>query len=204
MDKFDIKKHLKSLYAPSAKDFSLVDVPKLQFLAIDGHGDPDTSVRYQEAIEALYAVAYALKFISKTAGRDFVVAPLEGLWWAEDMRAFSTGDKSAWSWTLMISQPEWITSEMLERAITKASSKQDRPAVRSLRLMTLSEGRAVQILHIGSYEDEGPTLERLHHQYMPENGLAFNGYHHEIYLSDARRTPEAKLKTVLRQPVKPA
>ena len=202
MEKYDVKKHHRELYAPSRKDFSRVDVPEQQFLAVDGHGDPNTALSYRQAIEALYPVAYTLKFDSKSAGRDFVVAPLEGLWWAEDNTVFTARDKDAWSWKMMISLPEWITSQLLERAVSKVSSKKDLSAVRSLRLLTLTEGPAVQILHIGSYDDEGPTLERLHHEYLPANGLDFNGHHHEIYLSDARRTPTAKLKTVLRQPVK--
>jgi DNA-binding PadR family transcriptional regulator len=204
MEKYDVKKQHRELYAPGRKDFTLVDVPEQQFLAIDGHGDPNTSPSYRHALETLYPIAYALKFDSKSAGRDFVVAPLEGLWWAEDNTAFTAGDKDAWNWTMMISQPEWVTAQMLERAVSKASSTKDLPALPALHLLSLTEGRAVQILHIGSYDDEGPTLERLHHEYLPANGLDFNGRHHEIYLSDARRTPAAKLKTILRQPVKPA
>ena len=195
MDKYDIKKDRRDLYAPSSRDFSEVDVPPLHYLAIDGHGDPNTSAEYRAAIEALFPVAYALKFASKAHGRDFVVGPLEGLWWADDPSAFVSRDKSSWDWTMMIVQPSWVTEEMVETAMEQKN-------VAGLRLLSLDEGRSVQILHLGSYDDETPTLTRLHDQWMPEHGLTFNGHHHEIYLSDARRTAPAKLKTVLRQPVK--
>ncbi|MCP2031017.1 hypothetical protein L1277_001108 [Okibacterium sp. HSC-33S16] len=205
MDKYDIKVAYKTLYAPSAQDFALVDVPELHYLAIDGHGDPNTSSEYTDALEALYPVAYALKFESKkTLGRDFVVGPLEGLWRADDMTAFTRREKSAWDWTMMISQPDWITADMVAHAIDTVASKKRMPPVNRLRFLTLVEGTSVQILHRGSYDDEAPTLDRLHEEFMPAHGLTFAGDHHEIYLSDPRRTAPEKLKTVLRQPVRPA
>jgi hypothetical protein len=203
VEKYDIKKAHKALYAPSSTDFTLVDVPELRYLAVDGHGDPNTAPAYAEAIEALFGVAYTLKFESKNAlGRDFVVGPLEALWRAEDMGAFTSRDKDAWDWTAMIVQPDWITAEMVDAAVAKLRSKKPLPAIEKLRPLTLNEGQSVQILHTGSYDDEGPILDRLHHEYLPAHGLTFNGDHHEIYLSDARRTEPSKLKTVLRQPVK--
>lgn len=202
MDKFDVKKARKELFAPSSKDFSMVDVPPVQYLAVDGHGNPGTSELYTEALEALYATAYGVKFASKNAlGRDFVVAPLEGLWWAADMGAFTAGDKDQWDWTMMISQPDWITRDMVAAAVEQTAAKKDLPGLAQLGVGELSEGLCVQILHIGPYDDEAPTLARLHGQYMPEHGLAFNGKHHEIYLSDPRRAAPGKLKTILRQPV---
>ncbi|GGE96026.1 GyrI-like domain-containing protein [Mycetocola zhadangensis] len=204
MDKYDVKTAHKALYAPSSKDFSVVDVPELQYLAIDGHGDPNTSPEYTEALETLYPVAYSLKFESKKAlGRDFVVGPLEGLWRADDMTAFTRREKDTWDWTMLINQPEWITVDMVERAVANVKAKKGVPGAERVRLLTLNEGTTVQILHVGSYDDEAPTLHRLHHEYMPAHRLAFNGDHHEIYLSDPRRTAPAKLKTVLRQPVRP-
>ncbi|MFD0591772.1 GyrI-like domain-containing protein [Catellatospora coxensis] len=183
----------------------MVDVPELRYIAVDGHGDPNTATAYPEAVEALFTTAYTLKFASKKGlGRDFVVGPLEGLWRADDPQAFVTRDKQAWSWTMMISQPDWITEDMVRAAVAEAAKKKDNPALAGVRLISLTEGRSVQILHVGSYDDEAPTLDRLHHRYLPDNGLTFNGDHHEIYLSDARRTEPAKLKTILRQPVKPA
>ncbi|WP_257457137.1 GyrI-like domain-containing protein [Archangium lipolyticum] len=206
MDKYDIKKAHRELYAPPSKEFTVVEVPELRYLAVDGRGDPNTSAAYANAVEALYGVAYALKFASKsTLGRDFVVGPLEGLWRADDPSVFVTRHKEGWEWTMMISQPDWLTEEMVEAAIDAVARKRgENAALGKLRLFSLAEGTCVQILHIGSYDDETPTLERLHHRYLPDNGLAFNGDHHEIYLSDARRTAPARLKTILRQPVKAA
>ncbi|MGD8489294.1 MAG: GyrI-like domain-containing protein [Anaerolineae bacterium] len=204
MEKVDLKKTLKHLYRPSAKEFAVVEVPPMQYLMIDGHGDPNTALAYAEALEALYAVAYKIKFLSKKElGKDYVVPPLEGLWWAEDMASFTTArDKSAWSWTMMIMQPSWISAGQFESAVQQVEAKKSLLALPQLRLEMYDEGLSVQILHIGSYDDEGPVLEEMHHQFIPEQGLEMAGKHHEIYLSDARRTPPEKLKTVLRQPVR--
>lgn len=202
-EKYDVKRVHRELYAPSARDFAVVEVPPMQYLAIEGHGDPNSAQEYADAVAALYGVAYALKFRSKRElGRDLVVAPLEGLWRADDPESFVTRDKSAWSWTMLIAQPDWIGEEHVSAAIA-AAPKAPRPALDRLRLERLHEGASAQVLHIGSYDAEGPTLERLHHEWMPEHGLTFNGDHHEIYLSDARRTAPEKLRTILRQPVRP-
>ncbi len=204
MEKIDFKKSLKHLYQPGKADFELVDVPEMQFLMIDGHGDPNNAIEYQHALEALYTAAYKLKFLSKKQLKlDYVVPPLEGLWWAEDMDAFTTQrDKSRWSWIMMIMTPEWIAPELFAQALEAAAVKEPPAALDKLRLEAYREGLSAQILHIGSYDDEAPTLARLHHEWMPANGLDFNGLHHEIYLSDPRRVAPEKLKTVLRQPVK--
>jgi DNA-binding PadR family transcriptional regulator len=205
MEKYDLKAARKDLYAPSAKDFSIVDVPDMTYLAIDGSGGPDLSGEFGTAFEALYPLAYAVKFGSRaTHGRDFVIPPLQGLWWADDMTAFVRGDKASWRWTLLIALPDWITADDVESARAIARKKKDLPALDAISLRTLREGRCVQILHVGSFEDEGPVLARLHQTYLPEHGLVPNGEHHEIYLSDARRTEPAKLKTILRQPVRDA
>ncbi|WP_166350145.1 GyrI-like domain-containing protein [Phytoactinopolyspora limicola] len=202
MDKFDVKKDRKDLYAPHARDFQLVEVPEMAFLMVDGDGDPNTSELYREAVEALYAVAYTLKFASKNQlGRDYVVAPLEGLWWAEDYAVFKSRDKNKWQWTMMINQPEWITQSMVDDAIQTTASKKDLPALGRLRFERYTEGPAAQIMHIGPYDDEAATLQRLHDDYLPANGLTLRGRHHEIYLGDPRKTEPAKLKTILRQPV---
>jgi hypothetical protein len=208
MTKIDFKKEMKHLYRPTAKDFVVVDAPPVNFLMIDGHGDPNTAQEYKDAVEALYAVAYKLKFLSKKVAEsdsrvsDYVVPPLEGLWWAEDMETFSIHrDKSAWDWTSMIMQPEWITREMFEEAVRQVEAKKDNPALSKIRLESYHEGLSVQILHIGSFDDEGPTIARMHSEFIPQNGYQEAGKHHEIYLSDPRKTPPEKLKTVLRQPV---
>jgi hypothetical protein len=203
MSKVDFKKEFKELFVPPKK-FVVVDVPEMQFLMVDGHGDPNLAPAYQEAVEALYAVAYKLKFNSKKQlGKDYVVPPLEGLWWAENMASFSSArDKSQWDWTMMIMTPDWITPEMFAEALEQVRKGKNPAALDKVRLERYHEGLSVQILHIGSYDDEAPTLLKLHNEYLPENGYAENGKHHEIYLSDPRRVAPDKLRTVLRQPVK--
>ena len=203
MTKIDFKKEMKHLYGPSKKDFQVVEVPRMTFLMVDGHGDPNTAPEYTQAVEALYAVAYKLKFFSKKNDQDYVVPPLEGLWWAEDMESFnSSRDKSQWDWTMMIMTPDWIIEEDFQQALLEAADKKENPALGKTRWEVYEEGLSVQILHQGSYDDEGPILAKLHEIWMPENGYAFNGKHHEIYLSDPRRVEPEKLKTVLRQPIR--
>jgi hypothetical protein len=204
MTKTDFKKELQHLYGPSVKRFEVVDVPPMRFLMVDGHGDPNTADEYREAVEALYAVAYRVKFISKKeTDRDYVVPPLEGLWWAEDMATFGEArDKSAWDWTMMIMTPDWVTREIVEQALSEVASSKELPALSKVRWEEYAEGLAVQILHVGSYDDEGPTLARMHSEWIPGKGYVENGKHHEIYLSDPRRVPPEKLRTVLRQPIR--
>jgi len=202
--KYDVKKEHPALYSPSSKTFSDVVVPPLQYLAVEGAGDPNTAPAYAAAIEALFSTSYTLKFASKARGRDYVVAPLEALWTADDPSAFVSRDKTSWQWTALINQPEWITADDVAAALKAAAAKRPNPALLLTRLITLDEGRSIQILHVGSYDDEGPTLARLHDEFMPQNGLTFAGLHHEIYLNDARRTAPEKLRTVLRQPVRAA
>ena len=202
MKKTDFKKELKHLYQPSNKEFDVVEVPDLKFLKVDGRGDPNSAPEYIEAVEALYALSYKIKFLSKKEDRDYVVPPLEGLWWAEDMETFSTArDKSQWLWTMMIMVPDWISDDMMAEARMEVKKKKDLPALGKIRWEEYREGLAVQILHLGSYDDEGPVLARLHESWMPEHGFTFNGLHHEIYLSDPRRIEPGKLKTILRQPI---
>ncbi len=203
MSKIDFKTEYKSLYSAPTKDFALVEVPPLPYLMFDGHGDPNIAPEYQHAIEALYSLSYTLKFMSKRAyGRDYVVGPLEGLWWSDDMQSFITREKSKWSWTLMILQPEWITAAHLAAARAEVLMKKGLPGVEKVRLETLDEGLCAQILHIGAYDDEGPALARLHKDWLPAQGLAENGHHHEIYLGDPRKVAPEKLRTLLRQPVR--
>ena len=203
--KLDFKKTLKTLYNPPAKDFSLIDVPAMRFLMIDGQGDPNTAADYKDAVSALYGLAYALKFKSKRElDVDYGVPPLEGLWWAAAMDgAFAAGaDRDAWLWTMMIMLPDHLPADMVEDARAEVTRKKAPPALPRLRVETYPEGLSVQIMHIGPYSAKAPTLHRLHHEYMPAHGLAFAGKHHEIYLGDPNRTAPEKLKTVLRQPVK--
>lgn len=201
-EKTDLKKTLDS-YRAKPGAFRVVDVPDLRYLMVDGHGDPNTSPQYAEALEALYPVAYALKFASRRErGRDYVVPPLEGLWWADDMDAFTSArDKSRWHWTMMLLVPEWIDETMVEAAVARSRAKKAPKRLDDVRFETLSEGRCVQTLHIGSFDDEGPVLQRMHDEFIPAHGLRPTGKHHEIYLGDPRRVAPEKLRTILRQPV---
>lgn len=200
--KIDFKKELKELYNPKPGRFTLVKVPTLQYLMIDGQGDPNKVVEYKEAVEALFSVSYTLKFHSKNElGKDYVVPPLEGLWWSDSYDDFRLRRKNRWSWTMMIMVPDWLGKKEFKEAVNTVRSKKPGINVESLRLETLNEGLSVQIMHIGSYDDETPTLLELHDQWLPDNGLKERLKHHEIYIGDPRKTPAAKLKTVLRQPV---
>lgn len=200
--KVDFKRSLDS-YRARHREFRLVETPSLQYLMVDGHGDPNTSTEYADAVRALYPLAYAIKFASKReAGRDYVVPPLEALWWASDMSVFTAGrDKSQWDWTAMIMTPDWITSEMYTGALSRTAAKDPPASLDKVRLERLDEGRCVQTLHVGPYDDETEVLRQLHDEFIPKAGLVMTGRHHEIYLSDPRRVAPAKLRTILRQPV---
>ncbi len=205
MKKVDFKKELKHLYKPPTNRVEIVNVPEMNFLMIDGKGDPNTSQEFSDAVEALFGVSYTLKFMIKNGEReiDYGVTPLEGLWWAEDMEAFTTTrDKSQWDWTMMIMTPEWISSEIYAEALALVRKGKNPTALDKVRLERYDEGLCVQIMYVGSYDDEGPLLMKLHQEFLPENGYAENGKHHEIYLGDPRRVAPEKLKTVLRQPVR--
>lgn len=203
MEKIDFKKELAQFYKSSSKKFSQITVPPLKYLMVDGKGDPNTSADYAEAIEALYSVSYTLKFMSKKdLGQDYVVPPLEGLWWADDMTSFAKGHKESWKWTAMIMVPGWITKTMVKQAVRSLEEKKENPKFAELRHEILKEGKSVQILHIGPYDMEAAMLDRMHNDFMPSNDLIFNGKHHEIYLSDPRKVAPDKLRTIIRQPVK--
>lgn len=204
MGKLDLKKQLRELFNPPRHEFADIVVPTMPFVKIDGAGDPNTTASYRQAVEWLYGVSYTMKFTAKNGlGRDYVVPPLEALWWSADPGAFTRREKDRWQWTVMIMAPDFVTITMFEDAIAKALANRNDPPS-SLRFEPHSEGRSLQTLHIGSYDDEGPTLKRLHDDVMPQLGVTFDGPHHEIYLSDPRKIAPAKLKTILRQPVRPA
>lgn len=201
-DKVDFKKALPGYRAPRGR-FEIIDVPDMRCLMVDGRGDPNTSPAFEEALGALYPVAYQLKFASKKElGRDYVVPPLEGLWWAQDMAVFTTArDKSVWDWTLMLLVPDWIEERMVGATIARVDAKEPPGRLEGVRLGELTEGQCVQTLHVGPFDDEGPVLQRMHEEFIPEQGLRPAGKHHEIYLSDFRRAAPANLRTILRQPV---
>lgn len=204
MEKIDFKKTRASLYHAPSDRFVLIDIPVMRFVKVDGHGDPNAAPAYRQAVEWLYSVSYAMKFAAKTStNQDYVVPPLEGLWWADDPSDFVARRKERWHWTMMIMAPEIVDHDMVKAAVDKTSKKLGKPP-ESLRWEAYDEGLSLQILHIGSYDDEGPILATLHDDEMPSRGLTFAGPHHEIYLSDPRRVAPSKLKTLLRQPVAPA
>ncbi len=202
MSKIDFKKTLKHLYNPSKKDISVVTVPTMNFLMLDGQGNPNTAQSYALAVQSLYAVSYSLKFmIKKTGQADYVVLPLEALWWTKNMADFSPDNKDAWQWTVMIMQPEFISKELVQEAIVSVRNKKGDLALDRLRFENFSEGNAAQIMYIGPYADEAPTIQRIH-KHINDLGKQLSGKHHEIYLSDPRRTAADKLKTIIRQPFK--
>ncbi|MEY3441813.1 MAG: hypothetical protein RLZZ519_94 [Bacteroidota bacterium] len=203
MLKIDFQKQDRHLYSSSAKEPSWVEVPAMNFLMIDGEGDPNTSQAYREAVEALFSMAYALKFKVKKGPQeiDFGVLPLEGLWWADDPRAFVEGKKDQWKWTLMIRQPDFIPGEMVAETRTEILKKKQLSALNFMRFGNFTEGKCAQILHVGPFSAEGPTIERLH-AFIQAAGYKLAGKHHEIYLSDIRKAAPEKWRTVIRQAVR--
>ncbi|MBA4317279.1 MAG: hypothetical protein C0412_02660 [Flavobacterium sp.] len=201
MEKVDLKKEYKNLYSASAKEAVIVEVPEFNYLMINGNGDPNKVEVFNPAVETLYTTAYTIKGFSKTKlKKDFVVQPLEGLWWVNDLKDFSFVNKDNWNWTLMILLPGFITNTIFIDSIEKAKSKKEHLPFYNVRFENLCEGKSAQILHIGPYSEEQPTIRKLH-SFVEEKGLQLRGKHHEIYLSDPRKTPGEKLKTILRHPV---
>jgi hypothetical protein len=202
MKKLDLKEQWKQFYHAKPGIIVAVDVPPLTYLMVDGEGDPNTSKAFQEAVEALYSLSYTLKFTLKKSPRtiDYGVMPLEGLWWADDPRVFYETKKSAWKWTAMIVQPEFITRAQVDAAFAEVRKKKNPDALDRVRFETLTEGPSAQVLYVGPFSDEGPAIQRMH-DFIRAAGKQLRGKHHEIYLSDPRRTAPEKLKTILRQPM---
>lgn len=200
--KVDDKRELRQLYAPGLEP-TIVDVPEMTFLTVDGVGDPNTSLAFSAAVEALYAASYGLKFAIKRApsGIDHVVMPLEGLWQVPGQSGYPEGAPDAWSWTLMIKQPDEVTQELAEEAIHDAAVRKPLPAATKLRLERFHEGRSAQVLFVGPFADERPTIERLM-AFIRDQGHEPEGRHHEIYLSDPARTAPEKLRTIIRHPIR--
>lgn len=201
MPKVDHKKELRELYRPSAKEVREVTVPEMAYLMVDGQGDPNTTPAYAEAVEALFSVSYAAKFALKrsTPAQDYTVMPLEGLWWADDPAAFESNDRTNWKWTMMILQPPVVGARTVTEAIASVKRKKELPALDRLRFEAFTEGRCAQILHVGPFSEEGPTIQRLHDFIIARGELT--GKHHEIYLSDVRRADPRNWKTIIRQPM---
>jgi hypothetical protein len=202
----DVQKQYSTIYPTGKKAMQphLVDVPGDFFVMGDGAGDPNTSARFEEVTGALYSVSYTVKFAAKAAGNEYKVFPLEGLWWADDIEAFTGARRDEWKWRLMIRQPFVVGEDLIHEAIEKvvAKGKLSREIANGLRVERFEEGLCAQVLHIGPYEAEAPVIERLH-GYIDTEGYALRDEHHEIYLGDPRRAAPEKLKTLLRQPVQP-
>jgi hypothetical protein len=202
MTKVDVRKEYQHLYSPPAGSITRLEVPPMNFLMADGRGDPNTAAAYRDALEALYAVSYTLKFMLKKGEAliDYSVMPLEGLWWADDPDHFTLNHRDHWQWTSMIMQPPFITQAQVEDAIAQVAAKKNPPALSKVRFACFHEGLAAQVMHIGPYSAEGPTIERLH-RFITDSGHGIAGKHHEIYLSDPRRSAPEPMKTVIRQPM---
>jgi hypothetical protein len=202
MEKKDYKKELSHLYRAPAQKVVVVEVPPMNFLMIDGEGDPNAVPAFGEAMATLFAVSYALKSIIKKSPEaiDYGVMPAEGLWWSDDMNRFDADNKDAWKWTLMVMQPEIITEERVAEACVQVEKKKGLPALRKMRFERFSEGVSAQIMHVGPFSDEGPTVDTLH-KHIALEGFWPGGKHHEIYLSDIQRAAPEKWKTIIRQPI---
>jgi hypothetical protein len=200
MNKFDFKKENKRLYSPSKKEVSIVDVPKMNFLMIDGKGDPNTSKEFKDAVETLFPVAYKIKFtVRKEQDIDYKVMPLEGLWWTDDMAKFSVDKKDEWKWTVMIMQPHIVKEQLFNKAVEEVRKSKKPPAVDLIRFMAFHEGKSAQIMHVGPYSEEPANIHKIH-QTIADKGFKLKGKHHEIYLKDFTKTKPENLLTVIRQP----
>jgi len=200
MAKKDLPKELQTLYFPSAKEPVFVDVPAMQFAMVDGVGSP-AATDFREAIGALYGVAYTVKFAAKKEGiRDVLVMPLEFLLWGEGEDDFRVADKEKWRWTMMLMEPTAVTRKLFDESVRQLRDRKNPPGLNKVRLETFREGKAAQVLHIGPYSAEAPTIERLH-AFIRDSGYRLSGKHHEIYMSNPQRSAPEKLKTVIRQPV---
>jgi len=205
LKKNDFKKEMKYLFNPSIKEVVVVDVPIMNFLMIDGLGDPNTSQEYQDALEALYGITFTIKMLPKKGKTpngyfEYVVPPLEGLWWSDEKNNLDLEDKDKWKWTAMFMQPEFVTQNLVDFAMELLQKKKDVPSLSKIRFESYNEGLSAQIMHLGPYAEEAPTIEKIH-KFIDENGYKFNGKHHEIYLSDPRRCAPEKLRTVIRQAI---
>lgn len=201
MAKIDLKKSISG-YTAKADEPAIVTVTNQNFLMIDGFGNPNTASAYKDAVQALFSLSYALKFhIKKSdAAIDYGVMPLEGLWWADDMDDFQLGSKDNWKWTAMIMQPQWVDAYMVQAVCGDVTKKKQLPSLDDVRFEAFDEGLVAQVLHVGPYTDEAPTIQALH-MFIEAKGYRLRGKHHEVYLSDPQRSAPEKLRTIIRQPV---
>ena len=207
MEKLDLTKQYKTYFTAKAKP-ELVDIETANFISITGKGDPSHKA-FIEKIEALYPVAYAIKFDFKAKGKDFVVSKLEGLWWFDEnqfpnktmMNASIDVPRSEWEYRLLIRLPDFVTKNDFDKAAQIALAKKNVSLIHQVEFLEMTEGKCVQMLHVGPYSTEPKTLKEIG-KFIEKNQLAKNGLHHEIYLSDFRKTEPRKLRTILREPVK--
>lgn len=201
--KLDLKKQFPEFYNPS-KEPHITEIPEMKFFMVDGRGYPNDNPLYKEAMQLLYGASFSLKMkIIKPTGKDYVVPPLEGLWWADDMSVFTKDymkRKDEWKWTSMIRIPDFVTQELIEKGLDAFKESKNPRNFNKLRYQMYAEGTVVQVLHLGPYSEEGPIIEKMH-EYALDQGYILHMKHHEIYLSDPRRTKREKLRTVIRQPI---
>ncbi len=200
-DNIDMKKTLKHLYQPFVNEVSIVGIPEMNYLMIDGYGNPNISPSYSQSVSALYQLSYGIRaLIKKRDDKKFTVMPLEGLWWAEDMTTFSADRKEDWQWTMMILQPDFVSVADFQEVQADLLKKKDSShMIGQVRFESYHEGRAAQLMHIGPYAAEAPNIQWIH-QHIEDSGYQLSGKHHEIYLSDPNKVAPEKLKTILRQP----
>lgn len=195
-NKLDLKKQQKEAFNVKENEYKKVICPKSYYIGLDGKGDPNNNEEYQNIVGALYKMAYSIKMDYKKKDLDFVVMPLSGLWWSEDLKDFIEGAKDKWIWTMMIQVPEFITKEIVEEMKNKL--KNESSYIDDIKFIEAEETEAFETLYIGAYKDEGDTIKKLH-ETIRESGYKLSGKHEEIYLSDPRRVEESKLKTIIRQ-----
>lgn len=202
MEKIDFKRRLKHLYSPSNKVINIVDVPEMKFLSIDSYRDTEFN-NFQEASETLARLSYTIKFIIKRSNLviDYISMPLECLWCNSDKRMINIENKNSHGWTLCIMQPEFITEEVVKEGIERTKKKKASSYLEKVRLNSFKEGISLQIMHIGQYEEENETIDKIQ-AYLDVNGYELCGKYHEIYLGDPRRARPENLKTIIRQPIK--
>jgi hypothetical protein len=209
MEKLDLAKQYKHYYKAKTKP-EIVNIEAAQFLSITGKGDP-SSEDYMNRISVLFPVAYTLKFMYKTMGKDFAVAKLEGLWWFDNEQFGNPSiddapmqvPRSEWEYRMLIRLPGYVNKEDVQQAIETVVFKKELPLAREVKFFEMKEGKCVQMLHVGPFDTEPETLKQID-AFCTKHGFQQNGLHHEIYLSDFRKTAPEKLKTILREPIAPS
>lgn len=197
-NKLDLKKAQRDIFNVKEHEYKKATCPRSYYIALDGKGDPNNNEEYQNIVGTLYKMAYSIKMDYKKKDLDFVVMPLTGLWWSENIEDFTEEPKDKWMWTMMIQVPDFITKETVEEVKDKLKGESN--YIDKIKFIEIKETEAFETLYIGAYKDEGDTIKRLH-ETIREAGYRISGKHEEIYLSDPRRVEESKLKTIIKQSV---